>query len=106
MAKKTEKPKKTRRPPPRPKPSVNPDSILELVKVCGGYAQAAEKMAEKGIVNPSSGKPYSKHTIKRFTKGAAGWEEHQKSVKKDREQFGDRVDALLEEVKAGDQEGG
>ena len=92
-----------KRPPARRKPTVNPDSILELVKHCGGFAQAAKRMGESGVVNPSSGKPYSKHTIKRIASSSSGWAGYQKSIDKGITTFGDRVDALLEEVRHGDE---
>jgi len=71
----------------------------DLWKCCGGFAQAAKKMGDSGVVNPSSGKPYSKHTIKRIASSSPGWDDYRKSIDKGITTFGDRVDALLEEVR-------
>lgn len=91
--------KKRPMPPKRRKPDVNPDSVLEIVRLCGGYSQAAKKMAKNGVFNPSTNKPYSKHSVKRLASLSAGFPEYLKSIESRRETFGDKVDALLDKVR-------
>lgn len=53
--------------------ALDPDLVLELCKKCSGYDGVARLLAEEGLKNPRTKKPYSKHTVLYTVRKAEGY---------------------------------
>lgn len=56
-------------------PMLDPELVLKLCKKFSGYDGAVKALAEKGLLNPVTGKPFTKHAIIYAAKRAKGHDE-------------------------------
>lgn len=63
---------------------LEPDILLALCKKLDGYDGAIKYLADQGLKNPKTSKPFTKHAIIYTVRKAKGFEEWRKSREKER----------------------
>ena len=63
---------------------LDPDLMLALCRKFSGYDGAVRQLAEDGLKNPRTGKPYTKHAVRCAAMKAAGYAEWRREREKER----------------------
>jgi hypothetical protein len=64
------------------KRTLDPEAIMQLCKKFGSYYGATKALALAGVVNPSTGKPFTRAGVYLAAKRAPGWKEWEEQRKK------------------------
>lgn len=84
---------------PGPGTALDPEKVFILVQKFGGYAEAANHLAEKGVLNPRTQKPYSKHIVKYSARKAKGFERWKQKLEEGTAHVREQLDDIVAEIK-------